>query len=152
MCYIWFDKKMAPGSLKVAPGSYKIPVKWLPVLNLLFFPLYTATQSLEQGISNFFPGDANFSIKRLRDPKQKKTTSGLEQTSNLLNSSKVFELYMFKGRWYILTVLSNPCMLLQAPQHGYVIIFVGKHMSCYSWFMFMGPNHSRPCMLFLWWP
>ena len=29
-------------------------------------------ESLEQGFSNFFPGDPNFSIKNLRDPKQTK--------------------------------------------------------------------------------
>ena len=26
---------------------------------------------------------------------------------------------------YSVAVLSNPCLLLQAPQHGYVITFVG---------------------------
>ena len=29
--YIWFDK-VAPGSLKVSPGSYKIPLNWEPLL------------------------------------------------------------------------------------------------------------------------
>ena len=33
---------------------------------------------------------------------------------------------------HIVAVLSNPRMLLQAPQHGYVIIFVRVNMSCYS--------------------
>lgn len=83
-----------------------------PIIIILVWYFFQTVKQLTQGFSNFFPGDTNFSIKKSRDPKQKKLTCQRWRACWASQSFKVwgyfgYLIHTVQSLWFVYNSISG---------------------------------------------